>query len=47
MRLSSDTVDLGEDTFVDSGGVKIHCVAQGSGPLVVLIHYAANRRWRI
>ena len=30
--------DLGEDGFADSGGVKIHYVTKGSGPLVVLIH---------
>ena len=28
----------GEDGFADSGGVKIHYVAKGTGPLVVLIH---------
>jgi epoxide hydrolase 4 len=28
----------GEDGFVDSGGVKIHYVTKGKGPLVVLIH---------
>ncbi|HEY4309415.1 MAG TPA: alpha/beta hydrolase [Pirellulales bacterium] len=28
----------GEDGFVDSGGVKIHYVTMGKGPLVVLIH---------
>jgi epoxide hydrolase 4 len=27
-----------EEGYVDSGGVKIHYVAQGKGPLVVLIH---------
>jgi pimeloyl-ACP methyl ester carboxylesterase len=30
--------DLGEDGFADSGGVKIHYVTRGAGPLVVLIH---------
>jgi pimeloyl-ACP methyl ester carboxylesterase len=30
--------DLGEDGFVDSGGVKIHYVTKGAGPLVILIH---------
>ena len=30
--------DLGEDGFADSGGVKIHYVTKGTGPLVVLIH---------
>ena len=30
--------ELGEDGFVDSGGVKIHYVTAGKGPLLVLIH---------
>src|SRR5262245_8305703 len=30
--------DLGEEGFADSGDVKIHYVAAGKGPLVVLIH---------
>lgn len=30
--------DLGTDGYVDSGGVKIHYVTAGEGPLVVLIH---------
>ena len=30
--------ELGEDGFADSGGVKIHYVTTGHGPLVVLIH---------
>src|SRR4051794_15681696 len=30
--------DLGDDGFADSGGVKIHYVTKGAGPLVVLIH---------
>jgi pimeloyl-ACP methyl ester carboxylesterase len=29
---------LGEEGFVDSGGVRIHYVTAGKGPLVVLIH---------
>ncbi len=29
---------LGEDGYADSGGVKIHYVTRGQGPLVVLIH---------
>jgi pimeloyl-ACP methyl ester carboxylesterase len=33
-----DRGDLGEHGFVDSGGVKIHYVTKGAGPLVVLIH---------
>jgi pimeloyl-ACP methyl ester carboxylesterase len=30
--------ELGEDGFADSGGVKIHYVTAGKGPLVVMIH---------
>jgi pimeloyl-ACP methyl ester carboxylesterase len=30
--------DLGESGFADSGGVKIHYVTAGKGPLIVLIH---------
>ncbi len=30
--------DLGESGFADSGGVKVHYVTAGKGPLVVLIH---------
>ncbi len=30
--------EMGEEGFVDSGGVKIHYVSLGKGPLVVLIH---------
>lgn len=30
--------NLGEDGFADSGGVKIHYVTKGQGPLVVMIH---------
>jgi len=30
--------DLGEDGFADSGGVKIHFVTAGKGPLVVMLH---------
>jgi pimeloyl-ACP methyl ester carboxylesterase len=30
--------DLGEEGYADSGGVKIHYVTLGKGPLVVLIH---------
>ncbi len=30
--------DLGESGFADSGGVKIHYVTAGKGPLVVMIH---------
>jgi len=38
MAFSSDIANLGEDGFVDSGGVKIHYVTKGTGTLVVLIH---------
>ena len=38
MALSSDLAELGEDGFADSGGVKIHYVTRGTGPLVVLVH---------
>src|SRR5262245_52926343 len=30
--------ELGEEGFVDSGGVKLHYVTAGKGPLVVLLH---------
>jgi pimeloyl-ACP methyl ester carboxylesterase len=32
------SVEMGEDGFVDSKGVKIHYVTKGKGPLVVMIH---------
>jgi epoxide hydrolase 4 len=38
MAFSSDIANLGEDGFADSGGVRIHFVSKGTGPLVVLIH---------
>ena len=38
MASSSDLANLGEDGFADSGGVKIHYVTKGTGPLAVLIH---------
>jgi pimeloyl-ACP methyl ester carboxylesterase len=38
MASSSDLGDLGDDGFADSGGVKIHYVTRGPGPLAVLIH---------
>jgi pimeloyl-ACP methyl ester carboxylesterase len=38
MASASDLANLGEDGFVDSGGVKIHYVTKGTGPLAVLIH---------
>jgi pimeloyl-ACP methyl ester carboxylesterase len=37
-RLSARAAELGEDGFVDSGGVKLHYVTLGKGPLVVLLH---------
>lgn len=30
--------DLGQSGFVDSGGVKIHYVTKGQGPLLVMVH---------
>jgi pimeloyl-ACP methyl ester carboxylesterase len=30
--------DLGEDGFVDSGGIKIHYVTTGKGPMLILMH---------
>ena len=30
--------DLGEEGYAESGGVRIHYVTQGKGPLVILIH---------
>ena len=33
-----DPRSLGVDGYADSGGVKIHYVTQGEGPLLVLIH---------
>ena len=38
MAFSSDLANLGDDGFADSGGVKIHYVTKGTGPLVLLIH---------
>src|SRR5438309_3066876 len=38
MASSSGLVNLGADGFADSGGVKIHYVTTGTGPLIVLIH---------
>jgi pimeloyl-ACP methyl ester carboxylesterase len=38
MALASDIDDLGADGFADSGGIRIHYVTKGAGPLVVLIH---------
>src|SRR5262252_5801645 len=29
---------MGEEGFADSGGVKIHYVTMGKGPLIVMIH---------
>ena len=38
MAFAFDLANLGENGFADSGGVKIHYVTKGAGPLVVLIH---------
>jgi pimeloyl-ACP methyl ester carboxylesterase len=38
MAFASGVASLGEDGFADSGGVRIHYVTMGTGPLVVLIH---------
>ena len=38
MAFAADFANLGDDGFADSGGVKIHYVTKGAGPLVVLIH---------
>lgn len=35
---SARAADLGESGFVDSGGVKLHYVTAGQGPLLVLLH---------
>src|SRR6266481_3954947 len=34
----SFSAEIGEDGFADSGGVKIHYVTLGKGPLMVLLH---------
>src|SRR6266851_3074022 len=34
----SFSAEIGEDGFADSGGVKIHYVTLGKGPLVVMLH---------
>jgi pimeloyl-ACP methyl ester carboxylesterase len=36
--LPAEGQELGEEGFADSGGVKIHYVTKGQGPLVILIH---------
>jgi hypothetical protein len=36
--LPANAQDKLTEGFADSGGVKIHYVTQGQGPLVVLIH---------
>jgi pimeloyl-ACP methyl ester carboxylesterase len=38
MASSSDLANSGEEGFADSGGVRIHYVTEGTGPLAVLIH---------
>jgi pimeloyl-ACP methyl ester carboxylesterase len=35
---ASSASDLGEDGFADCNGVKIHYIASGKGPLLILIH---------
>ena len=35
---TAQAAELGEDGYADSGGVKIHYVTLGNGPLVVLLH---------
>jgi pimeloyl-ACP methyl ester carboxylesterase len=37
--------DLGEEGFADSGGVKIHYVTKGKGPLVIMIHGFPDFWW--
>jgi hypothetical protein len=39
MASSSDLANLGEDGFADPGGVKIHHVTKGTGPLAVLTEW--------
>src|SRR5262245_35254545 len=36
--LAGERNELGEDGFADSGGVRIHYMSKGTGPLVVLLH---------
>src|SRR5205809_641191 len=36
--LSARAQELGDEGFADSGGVKLHYVTAGKGPLVILIH---------
>src|SRR5205807_7434651 len=36
--VSARAEELGEDGFADSGGVKIHYVTSGKGPLVIMLH---------
>jgi hypothetical protein len=43
MARASELANLGEDGFADSGGVKIHYVTKGTGPLVILPEAARNR----
>ena len=35
---AASSAELGEDGFADSGGVKIHYVTLGKGPLIILLH---------
>ena len=34
----ASTDELGDEGFVDSGGMKIHYVTSGKGPLIILLH---------
>ncbi|MFO0845553.1 MAG: alpha/beta hydrolase [Gemmataceae bacterium] len=38
LAAAARAAELGKEGFVDSGGVKIHYVTAGEGPLVVLLH---------
>lgn len=40
---------MGEDTFFDSGGVRIRYIAEGNGETVILIHgFAGNAEtWKL
>src|SRR5437588_11171205 len=38
LAVPMDTESLGEEGFADSGGVKIHYVTMGKGPLLVMLH---------
>lgn len=38
LAVSAQAAELGKEGFADSGGVKIHYVTAGEGPLLVLLH---------